>query len=383
MRRQHHQCKRRGATLVLICILMIVLVAMVAFAVDVGRVYLVRSQLQSAVDSGALAASLQLRNDPNDIDAAVAAAEDFVQHNRVGWLTTVPDSAITVQTGSWDSATNTFTAGGISPDAVRVAAEAIDEPLFFANVMGHSKLTVPRDAIAKGGGAKLDIMLTLDLSGSMSKQGRIDALRAAAPEFVNILEEAGDDDRIGVMGYGAMIDKYSPGSPGHNGAIYTQAPQALYPNNSEWAGVLEAPLTDDFAYLTNTVLGSNTLLANKYNGWTPIGASLRDSSHYLSTNARDDVDLVIVLMSDGHANKPAGNGPGYALEMADYAAGLGIKVYTISCGNAADDDLMAEIAARTGGEFFQAAGSAGTLADKLTEAFRNVAEDIKRNHLVK
>ncbi len=82
--------RRRGATLILICILMVVLIGMVAFAVDVGRMYLVRAQLQSAVDSGALAATLQLKEDKDDLEAAVAAAEEFVQFNRVGWLAKVP-----------------------------------------------------------------------------------------------------------------------------------------------------------------------------------------------------------------------------------------------------------------------------------------------------
>jgi Flp pilus assembly protein TadG len=49
--------QRRGTTLVLICLLMTLIVGMVAFAVDIGRMYLVRSQLQTAVDSGALAGS--------------------------------------------------------------------------------------------------------------------------------------------------------------------------------------------------------------------------------------------------------------------------------------------------------------------------------------
>jgi Mg-chelatase subunit ChlD len=92
---------------------------------------------------------------------------------------------------------------------------------------------------------------------------------------------------------------------------------------------------------------------------------------------------VIVLMSDGHANKPNGNGPGYAREMAHYAAGLNIKVYTISLGNAADEDLMEDIAEITGAKHFTAGGSSSELPDKLKDAFRNVASDVKRTQLVK
>lgn len=379
---------RRGATLVLICILMTVLVAMVAFAVDVGRMYLVRSQLQSAVDSGALAAGLQLREDSDDVDAAMAAAEEFVQLNRVGWLATVPEDAIVVTAGTWDSDTRTFTAGGDDPKAVQVSANLDDEPLFFSSVLGHTKFSVPRSAIVSAGGLPMDIIMTLDLSGSMGSQGRIQALQTAAPTFVDVIEEVGDDDRIGVFGYGALVGEYDPTAQGDTGTLYVSTPQDLYPDDDEdWVGVLEATLTSDFDDLRNNVLDADTLTADKYNGWTPIGAALRDSAHYLQANVRQDeeVQKVIVLMSDGHANKPAGDGPGYALEMADYAASLGIKVYTISLGAEADEDLMEQIAERAGGKHFDATTQGNQVADltaALTAAFKHVASDIKRTQLV-
>jgi hypothetical protein len=147
--------------------------------------------------------------------------------------------------------------------------------------------------------------------------------------------------------------------------------------------VLEAGLTDDFDALRSGALSASSLTANKYNGWTPIGAALRDSAHYLHANARENVHKVIVLMSDGHANKPAGNGPGYARDMAQYAAALGIRVYTISLGNGADQGLMEDIATATGGLHFDAAGSGqAQLISKLTSVFKNVAGTIKRTQLL-
>ena len=60
---------RRGATMMLFLMMLVVLLGMVAFAVDVGRMYLARNQLQTAVDAGALAASLQLAKDRDDVEA--------------------------------------------------------------------------------------------------------------------------------------------------------------------------------------------------------------------------------------------------------------------------------------------------------------------------
>ena len=375
-------CRRQGTTLVLLCVTMIVLAAFVAFIVDVGRMYLIRSQLQTAVDAGALAATLQLKTDQDDIWAAVDAAEQFVQHNRVGSLVTIPTDAISVDVGNWDAESKTFSVFGGAPNAVRVTGNVIDEPLFFAGLIGVDMFSVPRTAVANGGGGVMDIMMALDLSGSMGSQGRIQALHAAAPEFVAVIEDEGDSDRIAVMGYGAELNSYDPVAKGHSGTVYLDTPSILYPNNSDWAAVLESGLTNDLASIRNHVVNAATLQANKYNGWTPTGAAIRDSAHYLDQNARSGAEKFIVLMSDGHANKPDGNGPGYARDMADYAAGLNIKVFTISLGDGADPDLMQDIADLTGGEHFAATGASSTLSAALTEAFRNVAEAIKRTQLV-
>ena len=107
---------------------------------------------------------------------------------------------------------------------------------------------------------------------------------------------------------------------------YTAAPASLDPYNSDWTGVLEAPLTYDLPGLRNTVLTSSILTANKYNGWTPIGGAIRDSAHYLNVNARSNAKKVLVVMSDGHANKPSGYGPDYARKMASYANSLDTKL---------------------------------------------------------
>jgi Ca-activated chloride channel homolog len=375
--------KRRGTSMLLFAILLPVLIAMLAFAIEVGRMYLVRSQLQTAVDAGALAASLQLRDKQTDVPAAVSAAQKFVQLNRVGAFATVPTDAITIQPGNWDSVARAFVPGGTSPDAVQVSGTLNKEPFFFARTLGISKFSVPRSAVAIKGDAPMDIVMTLDLSGSMSIQGRIQALQKTAPIFVNVMETFGDDDRIGVMGYGALKSRYYPAALGHTGVSYTNTPTSMYPSNDEWCGVLEAGLTFDFDYLRGSVLNKSTLIANKYNGWTPIGAALRDSAHYLNANARPDIEKVIVLMSDGHANKPTGNAPGYALIMASYAAALDIKVYTISMGEAADEDLMQQIADTAKGKHFIASGtSESALTTSLTTAFKKIAGDLKQAQLV-
>jgi len=369
----HH---RRGGSLVLIVLLLPIFVGTVAFAVDFGLMTLQRAQIQNAVDAGTLAASLKLRTDPDAIVDAEAAARQFVQLNRVGSQVTVPDGAIDVEVGQWSDSTQTFTATNTDPNAVRVFARQDNEPYFFAQIFGHTNFGSPAEAIATGSGASLDIMLVLDLSGSMSYEGRIQALRNAAPVFVDIIENMDGDDLIGVMGLAANPSTYS-GNDGYS--------SGLHPTDDHYIGVLESVLTDNFNQLKNSTLGSANLTASKYNGWTGTGAALGDAAHYVTygAEARSDAQKFIVLMSDGYANRPNGSGPAYALSMAAYAAGLDITIYTISLGDDADEDLMNGIAAASGGEHFDATGSGeATLTANLTAAFQSIAAAIKRTQLV-
>ncbi len=378
--------RRRGGTLVLFTVLLVLVIGMAAFAIDLARVQLVRSQLQSAVDAGALAGGLQLKRDPEDSDAARAAAEQFIQLNQVGFSGNVVSGAIDVEIGQWNSDTMQFLQTDEHPYSVRVFARKENEQYSFAQIFGRTTFSIPRQAVASVPTKPLDIIMVLDLSGSMGSEGRIEALRAASPEFVSTLQKADKQDYVGVMCYGVEKDEYAPADYGYTGVVYTASPASLFPDPSkaatDWAGVLEAPLTDDYDWVINNALSSAALQSNKYGGGTPIGAAIRDGAHYVNANNREDIDKLMVLMSDGHANKPSEDGAGYALQMAAYAANLGVKIHTISLGDSADEWLMTEIASATGGRHFDASGSGSVLTTRLKNAYRGIANDINRTTMV-
>lgn len=371
----------------LIVVLMVVILTSAAFAVDFGRMLLVRSQLQTAVDAGALAGSLKLKQDPSDIEAAQAAAREFVARNRVGFMVTVPEDAIAVDVGRWDSMERVFYPQAPNPNSITVSATQSNEPFFFAQMFGSSSFSIPRQSVAVAGGEPLEILMVLDLSWSMVDKGRIEALQSAAPTFVNVVKQYSYDDRIGVMGYGVCKGSYNPADEGHTGVVYTATPADLFPDPNDyahdWVGILEGPITHDFESLLNTALSSNQLVAGKYGGGTPIGAALRDGAHYLSNVAREHTSMVMILMSDGVANMPESNSAGYAIQMAEYARACGITVFTISLGDEADTQLMAAIADTTAGKHFDASGTdGGDLTSLLTQAFCNVASEISRTTMV-
>ena len=89
------------------------------------------------------------------------------------------------------------------------------------------------------------------------------------------------------------------------------------------------------------------------------------------------------MLSDGQANRPTGNGSGYALEMTTYAADNDVTIYTISLGNGADLNLMQSIADNSGGAHFDATGyGEEELTARLRSAFMQIAATIKRSQLV-
>ena len=72
---------RSGAIIVLTAILLVVLFAMLALSLDVGYVAVVHTELDRAVDAGALAGAAMLAD---GVAEAEASARQFVKANLVG-----------------------------------------------------------------------------------------------------------------------------------------------------------------------------------------------------------------------------------------------------------------------------------------------------------
>ncbi|MFW6114237.1 MAG: TadG family pilus assembly protein [bacterium] len=381
--KSRHRHRRAGTAMILMLFLMIGVFGMVALSVDLGLMVLLRAEIQSAVDAGALAAGLKLQSDRDNVLEAEESARSYVQLNHVGMGSLVPEDAIEIESGRFDNDSKTFVPTHVSPNAVRVFARQDGEPFFFGKLFGHDTFGAPASAIASGTFTKLDIVMVLDLSGSMASEGRIEALQHAAPTFVTVIEESKGDDQIAVMGLAADPTRYDPANRGHSGRLYRSG---LHPTPDHYVGVLEAGLTKSLQSLRSRLIHTKMLEAGKYTGWTGTGAAIGDATHLLhhSPHACDSAEKFIVLMSDGRANKPSGHGASYARSMARYAANHEVTIYSISLGNGADLGLMQDIAELTDGEHFDATGTGqAELTERLTKAFKDVGAALKRVQLVK
>jgi hypothetical protein len=139
-------------------------------------------------------------------------------------------------------------------------------------------------------------------------------------------------------------------------------------------GVHRMDLTEDYAAV------AATFAAIHPDGGTNIGAGMALATNELtSSRARAVSRKLMVVLTDGYANYDQyGNfnettARTYVLSQAEYAASHNIEILSISVGQNADDELMAEIAEVGSGVYFKAAGTPEEYTAQLQEIFGQIA----------
>ena len=178
--------RRKGAVLVFSAIVMILMLGMLAFSIDVGYMLKMRSEIQRAVDSAALAGVGVLAEGE---DLAQAKAVEYLVRNPVGSRAAFDEGLMNqqiaefqaeheddyvVNIGDWEPTGNDPLTGGAGrivpstgpPSALQVYFKATDQPFFFGRFLGKERFSVEASSIAIY--QPRDIMVVLDLSGSMN-----------------------------------------------------------------------------------------------------------------------------------------------------------------------------------------------------------------------
>jgi Flp pilus assembly protein TadG len=145
---------QKGAVVVITAICLVVMVAMVGLAVDVGNLYVVKSELQRAADAGALAGAraifIPTNAAPPQCAAAGTTATQIAQQNSAYGGT---PNVTYVGTGKWDWSANKFTEGCSSnptdfTNAVRVTAQVSNVAVSLIGLLGSEPVTLSATAIA-------------------------------------------------------------------------------------------------------------------------------------------------------------------------------------------------------------------------------------------
>lgn len=121
--------KERGATAIIVALIMVVLTGFAALVVDAGVLFEQRRQLQNAVDAAALAGAQQI---PIDVTQAKEQAYVYAEKNGVARPELVHANMVSVFNGG---------------DGIRVRARR-EVPLFFAPVLGMNSQFAEAEATA-------------------------------------------------------------------------------------------------------------------------------------------------------------------------------------------------------------------------------------------
>ncbi len=138
---------RRGATMVIMAVMLSVLMMFAAFGVDFARMYTFSAQLKTLTDAASLAAAMELKNAGTEANAK-SRATALKSGNRVEGanIATIADSNIVP--GQWNYNTRVFTAGPWNTaNAVRARAW-YDANWTLARVFGVTSRKLRQESIA-------------------------------------------------------------------------------------------------------------------------------------------------------------------------------------------------------------------------------------------
>ena len=193
---------RRGNALAIVGAALVPLAAMIGSGVDMSRAYMAKTRLQSACDAAALAGRRIMTNDQMT-DAVRAEAVRFFNFN--------------FRQGLYD--TTSFTPAVTRPEAGTVRVTASTRiPTSIMHIFGFESLPLNVTCDASLNFVNTDVMLVLDVTGSMSENiaggtTRIAALREAVMALYDELrpiqtqlEAAGLRLRYGVVPYSSTVN---------------------------------------------------------------------------------------------------------------------------------------------------------------------------------
>jgi uncharacterized membrane protein len=123
---------KKGFVLIVTCIVLAILMALAALGIDVGRMYVIKSELQAFADAAALNAAIQLDGTDQGLARARTAAVELASGpNAMKWdMGTQPIADVTASFGKGDSLWEEKPATATDRHFVRVVASA-PAPLIF------------------------------------------------------------------------------------------------------------------------------------------------------------------------------------------------------------------------------------------------------------
>lgn len=181
-----------GAVIAIVALAIIPLFAAIGLAIDVGRSYLLQSQLSYAIDAAGLAGGRVFDTD-NRLDDVMMFFEANFRENYAG-ASLVPGSPSV----TFDDENN----------AILVEATAT-VPTHFMRIAGIDEMTVSARTVIQREMRGMELVLVMDNTGSMRSSGKMGAMKDAATELVDILygdRETVPNFWVGLVPYAATVN---------------------------------------------------------------------------------------------------------------------------------------------------------------------------------
>ena len=173
--RRRRPKRRQGSIVVLSALLMCVVMALAAFAIDVGYIEGTETELRRTVDAGVMAGAGELVN--GNGPALQEEVLSVMNANHVAGREISPEN-VNIEVGHWDEDVRQFSVEEHQPSAIRITATQPNTPLFFGRLFGPDQFSITSRAVAVY--QPRDIMLVLDYSGSMSFDSKFYAYERSA-----------------------------------------------------------------------------------------------------------------------------------------------------------------------------------------------------------
>ena len=164
-----------GSLVIFALMLAMLMLMMGGIAVDVMRYESRRTSLQNTLDRSTLAAAALSQ----DRDARLVVNDYFLKAGLAEFLTSVTVTR------------------GLNYRNVMATASADTNPLFM-HMMGIDNFNADGMSMAEQRVNNVEVMLVLDVSGSMNSNSRIDNLKIAAKDFVSTVLSSDDEDKISI-----------------------------------------------------------------------------------------------------------------------------------------------------------------------------------------
>ena len=211
----------RGVSAVIIAFLAIPLFGFVGLSVDLGRAYVMKSKLSTALDAAGLAAGRNIFSPDAEIYAD--AQKYFDANFPPGYMGT---AAITMDSStiSWDT----------DKENITLTVRA-DMTTTFMNVLNQPELTVGANTEIKRDNRGMELVLVLDNTGSMTSSSgsgtRLSVLKEASTNLIDILyggNETNDKLWVGIVPYTTTVNI----GPQNIGWLKTSYPANLTSNSN-------------------------------------------------------------------------------------------------------------------------------------------------------